>query len=103
MTAVNLPGAASTERGAPEVGPLARPPLRRVSSTLRHAWHRESGKPEFDTEAIAQGQVPSRRLLMIGRVPAPADIAAWLGVAAGEEVMVRKRLQFLDGVPAVIS
>jgi len=34
-----------------------RPP-RRVSSTRRHASHRDSGKPEFDTEAIAQGQVP---------------------------------------------
>src|SRR6266566_2875230 len=44
----------------------SRPPLRRVSSTHRHASHRDSGKPEFDTEAIAQGQVPSRRMLMIG-------------------------------------
>src|SRR5690348_17001148 len=30
-----------------------RPPLRRVSSKHRHADHRASGKPEFDTEAIA--------------------------------------------------
>ena len=56
-----------------------RPPLRRVSSTHRHASHRASGKPEFDTEAIAQGQVPSRRMLMTGRGPVPADIADWLG------------------------
>jgi GntR family transcriptional regulator len=74
-----------------------------MSSTLRHAAHRESGKPEFDTEAIAQGQVPSRRLLTIGQAPVPEDIAAWLGVDAGEAVMIRKRLQFLDGEPAVIS
>lgn len=33
----------------------------------RHASHRAWGKPEFDTEAIAQGQVPSRRMLLIER------------------------------------
>ncbi len=80
-----------------------RPPLRRVSSTDRHASHRASGKPEFDTEAIAQGQVPSRRMLLIGRGPVPADVAAWLGVDAGQEAVIRKRLQLLDGEPAVIS
>jgi GntR family transcriptional regulator len=80
-----------------------RPPLRRVSSTHRHASHRDSGKPEFDTEAIAQGQEPSRRMLMIGRGPVPADIADWLGVPVGDEVVIRKRLQLLDEVPAVIS
>ena len=79
------------------------PPLRRMSSRLRHASHRESGKPEFETEAIAQGQVPSRRLLRVGRSPAPADVADWLGVAAGELVMIRQRLQFLNGAPSVIS
>jgi hypothetical protein len=31
----------------------SRPPLRRVSSTHRHAWHRDSGKPGFGTETIA--------------------------------------------------
>jgi GntR family transcriptional regulator len=106
MTGAEPLGAASAAKGDPKTGPpqvRSRPPLRRMSSTLRHAAHRESGKPEFDTEAIAQGQVPSRRLLTIGEGPVPGDIATWLGVAAGETVMIRKRLQFLDGEPAVIS
>lgn len=77
--------------------------LRRVSSTHRHAMHRASGKPEFDTEAVAQGQVPTRRMLTIGRGPVPTDIAVWLGCRAGDEAVIRKRLQLLDGVPAVIS
>jgi GntR family transcriptional regulator len=81
----------------------SRPPLRRVSSTYRHASHRQSGKPEFDTEALAQGQAPSRRMLMIGRGPVPADIATWLGIGAGDEVVIRQRLQLLDEVPAVLS
>ena len=80
-----------------------RRPLRRVSSTHRHASHRASGKPEFDTEAVAQGQVPSRRMLMTGRGPVPADIAGWLGCQAGEDAVIRQRLQLLDDVPAVIS
>lgn len=78
-----------------------RPPLRRVSSARRHASHRQSGKPEFDTEAVAQGQVPSRRILMVGRGSAPKDVAKILGVEP--EVVIRKRLQLLDGVPVVIS
>jgi GntR family transcriptional regulator len=106
MPGAELPGAASATQGDPGVRPRngpPRPPLRRMSSSLRHASHRESGKPEFETEAIAQGQVPSRRLLRVGRAPAPSDVAGWLGVAAGAPVMVRKRLQLLNGAPAVIS
>ena len=80
-----------------------RPALRRVSSTHRHAAHRASGKPEFDTEAIAQGQAPSRRMLHIGRGPVPADIADWLQCPADQEAVIRSRLQLLDDLPAVVS
>ena len=40
---------------------------------------------------------------MIGRGTPPSDVARWLGIAAGDEVVIRKRLQLLDDVPAVIS
>jgi GntR family transcriptional regulator len=80
-----------------------RRPLRRVSSTHRHASHRASGKPEFDTEAIAQGQIPSRRMLRTGRGTVPADVAPWLQCSPGDEAVIRERLQLLDGVPAVLS
>jgi GntR family transcriptional regulator len=80
-----------------------RPPLRRVSSSHRHASHRASGKPIFDTEAVAQGQVPSRQMLEVGRTQAPADLADWLQVARGDEVVLRRRLQLLDGEPVVLS
>lgn len=80
-----------------------RPPLRRISSRRRHAEHRASGKPEFDTEAITQGQVPSRQMLMVGRGSVPKDVAPWLGVEDASDAVIRKRLQLLDGEPAVIS
>jgi GntR family transcriptional regulator len=79
------------------------PPMRRVSSTRRHTAHHDSGKPVFDTEAITQGQIPSRRILMVGRGPVPKDIAPWLGTEPGAEAVIRKRLQLLDDIPAVIS
>ena len=58
-----------------------RQPLRRVSSTHRHASHRASGKPQFDTEAITQGQTrragccglaadPSRPMSRMAAMPA---------------------------------
>jgi GntR family transcriptional regulator len=81
----------------------SQPPLRRISAARRHASHRSSGKPIFDTEAISQGQMPSRQILKVGREPAAATAAKWLQVPTGEEVVIRKRLQLLDGVPAVIS
>lgn len=79
------------------------PPLRRVSAAQRHAEHRSSGLPIFDTEAIQQGQVPSRKMLAIERMETPTDAAAWLKTQPGEQVVMRKRLQLLDGEPAVIS
>src|SRR6266496_3739684 len=82
----------------------SRRPLRRVSAAQRHAEHRSSGKPIFDTEAIAQGQVPSRQMLLIGRGQASPDAAMWLQAAPGDEVVIRKRLHLLRlgaGIPIV--
>jgi GntR family transcriptional regulator len=80
-----------------------RPKLRRVSAARRHAEHRSSGKPIFDTEAIEQGQRPSRQMLTVGRSPITPDVAKKLEMQPGEQAVVRKRLQLLDGMPAVIS
>ena len=42
-------------------------------------------------------------MLTVGRGPVPRDVAAWLGTQPGQEAVIRKRLQLLDDVPAVIS
>lgn len=80
-----------------------RPPLRRVSAARRHAAHRNAGRPVFDIQAIAQGQVPSRRMLFVGRRGVPVHSAEWLKVPPGTDVVVRQRLQLLDGEAAVLS
>ncbi len=79
------------------------PPVRRISSKRRHEIHRATGKPVFDVEATMQGRVPSRRILGVGREPVPPDIAELLELDSGELVAVRRRLQLLDGTPAVVS
>src|SRR5262249_38461301 len=81
----------------------SRPPLRRISAARRHAAHRSTGKPVFDVQAIEQGQQPSRQMLQVERGRAPAISAKWLQIDPDEEIAIRKRLQLLDGAPAVIS
>jgi GntR family transcriptional regulator len=80
-----------------------RPPLRRVASNRRHAAHRLSGKPIFDTEIEAQDHKPSRRMLGVGRGEAPSDVAAWLDVKPEEPVVFRQRLQLVNDEPTVLS
>jgi GntR family transcriptional regulator len=80
-----------------------RPPIRRVASNRRHAAHRASGQPIFDTEIEAQDHRPSRRMLEVGRSEAPPDVAAWLQVKVEEPVVVRRRLQLVNDEPVVLS
>jgi len=81
----------------------SRPPLRRISAARRHAAHRHTGKPIFDAQAISQGQVPTRRMLFVGRMATRPQAATWLKIAPGEETAVRRRLQLLGGEPAILS
>ena len=80
-----------------------RPPIRRVASNRRHAAHRASGQPIFDTEVEAQDQRPSRRMLEVGRSEAPPDVAAWLEIKVEKPVVVRRRLQLVNDEPVVLS
>src|SRR6266568_4045511 len=75
-----------------------------TESEFQHAYgvSRTTVRAALATLA-SEGLVLTRRMLMIGRGPVPADIAAWLGISAGEDVVIRQRLQLLDDVPAVVS
>lgn len=53
----------------------------------------------FLAESTGREGTPSRRLLFAGRSPAPAAIAGRMGVAEGEELVTRRRLMLVEGVP----
>ena len=57
----------------------------------------------FTATALEHGRRPGSRLLRVAAEPATAAIAAPLGLAAGADVVVLKRLRLLDDHPVAIS
>jgi GntR family transcriptional regulator len=65
----------------------------------RSRWSGEGGKALLIAEAAAQGRTAGQRLRELAEVPAPADVAEWLGVEAGTPVWVRRRTTLIDNRP----
>ncbi|MFF1441794.1 GntR family transcriptional regulator [Streptomyces sp. NPDC058295] len=75
-----------------------------VSASLPYLTPRGTGQGDaWAAEAAAQGRRGSQRILHAGEVPAPADVAALLGVPEGEPVVVRRRLILLDDEPSELT
>jgi GntR family transcriptional regulator len=74
-------------------------PIRRVAAGRRAGSH----KPVFDEEIESQGHVPSRRMLQVGRVAVPDEIADLLALPHGSEAVIRQRLHLVDDEPTSIS
>lgn len=74
-------------------------PIRRVSAGRRAGSHR----PVFDESIEAQGHVPSRQMLQIGRVPLPTEVADLLEQPRHSEAVIRQRLHLVDDEPVSIS
>jgi GntR family transcriptional regulator len=74
-------------------------PIRRVSAGRKAGSH----KPVFDERIEAQGHIPSRRILQVGRVTVPSEIANQLNLPPGDEAVIRQRLHLVDDVPASIA
>ncbi len=77
----------------------SRPPVRRKSSDRFRRSHRTAGKAAYLAEAEQAGAKPSVRVLYVGPIEAPAEIAERLSVPAGAQVLARRRLYFSDGIP----
>ncbi|MBB4892642.1 GntR family transcriptional regulator [Streptomyces olivoverticillatus] len=75
------------------------PPVRRKSSDRFRRTHRSSGKAAYLAEAEQAGHKPSVHVLYIGPADAPAEVAARMGMTAGEKVLARRRRYFSDGAP----
>ncbi|MET9418966.1 GntR family transcriptional regulator [Streptomyces klenkii] len=76
-----------------------RPPVRRKSSDRFRRSHRLAGKAAYLAEAEQAGSKASVRVLYVGPVEAPAEIAERLTVPVGAKVLARRRLYFSDGIP----
>ncbi|MGW7457039.1 GntR family transcriptional regulator [Streptomyces sp. NPDC054797] len=77
----------------------SRPPVQRKSSERFRRSHRTAGKAAYLAEAEQSGSVPSVRVLYVGPIEAPEDIAERLSVSPGTKVLARRRLYFSDGIP----
>jgi GntR family transcriptional regulator len=65
--------------------------------------HRAVGLPGFNAQAMEQGQRARQEILEAGLIPAPAEIAMRLDVDAGADVVVRRRVFWLEEQPAAIT
>lgn len=82
---------------------VRRRPLIQRHARNRHAHARAAQRPlGFDYPA-RHGQTPGMHITRTGPVPAPADIAARMGVDEGEMVFIRARVVFGDGEPVELS
>ncbi|MFG3099732.1 GntR family transcriptional regulator [Streptomyces sp. NPDC048182] len=76
-----------------------RPNVQMLTTGANFRKRRDTGVSNFNAEAAAQGLRPEQRILSVESVPAPADMAALLGVAEGTEVIVRRRAFFVNDEP----
>src|SRR3954453_4497254 len=77
----------------------AKPQVRLLLSGESFRRHRSAGLSGFSAQVEEQGQMAEQRLLEVGSVPAPVEVARRLGVADAASVVVRRRLFVVNGVP----
>ncbi|MFJ6751522.1 UTRA domain-containing protein [Streptomyces sp. NPDC091266] len=75
-----------------------------VSTSMPYLAPREAGRPDaWGAETAARGRRGRQRIAHAGEIAAPADIAAILGIAEGEDIVVRRRVMYLDDVPCELT
>ncbi|MFK4110571.1 GntR family transcriptional regulator [Streptomyces sp. NPDC002176] len=75
-----------------------------VSASMPYLAPRERGQADaWGAEAAARGGKGGQRIVHAGEVPASDEVAALLGVTAGEAVVVRRRVIELDGRPVELT
>jgi DNA-binding GntR family transcriptional regulator len=84
-----------------------------VRSTNRLRWHLSefensdhtmlATSDAWETDIERQGHNPTRQDLTVEIVQPAPDIAARLGLGPGDRVVIRRRVRYIDGKPAIIS
>lgn len=64
-----------------------------------------SGAPAdaWAAEAAAEGRRGGQRIVQAGEAEAPETVAELLGLSAGERVVARRRIMYLDGEPCELT
>jgi GntR family transcriptional regulator len=80
-----------------------RPPVRRLAHDRFARRHRERGRAAYLAELEAEGRRPEVQVLEVGRVKAPDEVAVWLQLAIGADVLIRRRRYLADGEPMELA
>lgn len=65
--------------------------------------HRSIGLPGFNAQALEQGQRARQEITEVAAIPAPAEVAMRLDIDAGADVIVRRRIFWLEELPAALT
>ncbi|MGW2096876.1 GntR family transcriptional regulator [Streptomyces olivaceoviridis] len=75
-----------------------------VSTSMPYLTPPMQGQSDaWRAEAAARGGKGTQRIVRAGEVPAPEEVAALLGLPAGETVVVRRRIIQLDDEPCELT
>ncbi|MFJ9423118.1 GntR family transcriptional regulator [Streptomyces sp. NPDC101249] len=75
-----------------------------ISASVPYLTPRAAGQQDaWAAEAAARGRRGTQRIVRAGEVPAPAEVAALLGVDDGATVVVRRRVILLDDEPTELT
>jgi GntR family transcriptional regulator len=94
-------GLLNTEQGR-GVFVRPKPHVRLLLSGAAFRRHRRAGRSGFNAQVEEQGETPEQRVLEVGRVPAPVEVALRLAVEDGAPVIVRRRLFLVNDEPVAV-
>ncbi|MGQ0777699.1 MAG: GntR family transcriptional regulator [Pseudonocardiales bacterium] len=79
-----------------------KPHVRLLVTGANYRRHRSAGLPGFNAQVTEQGQRPEQRLLEVGTVGAPEEVAMRLDLDENAPVIVRRRLFLVDDQPVAL-
>jgi len=80
-----------------------RPPVRRLAHDRFARRHRKRGRAAYLAELEAEGRVPHVEILEVTRTKAPDEVAVWLQLALGADVLARRRRYLADDEPMELA
>ena len=80
-----------------------RPPVRRLAHDRFARRQRQRGQAAYLAELQAEGRRPEVQVLEVARVKAPDEVAVWLQLGIGADVLIRRRRYLADGEPMELA